>query len=96
MFDEPQQALRAMNSLASASSKHLGMTLRCAGIMPRDPNVPKAVLQSKPFTLLYPLTPASLAIKKVAASIHGEPVVVEPESNPGFFRRFAKSLGVAI
>lgn len=95
MADDRQQALRAVNHIAAAARKFLNMPLNYAGYIPRDQNVRQAVLQSIPFAMLYPMAPASLAMREIAATVLNEPVPQESGVRTGFFRRFAQTLGIA-
>lgn len=98
MVEDQRQAFRTMNRLSAASRKYLNMPLTYAGHIPWDPNTRAAVLQSCPFVLAYPHTAASRAIQRFALHLLDEPAmdaVDEAEPSPGFFTRFARSLGVA-
>jgi flagellar biosynthesis protein FlhG len=94
--DNEQQAFSAMNNIGAASRKFLGMQLNYAGHVPRDPNVNRSVLESKPFVLAHPWSPASKAVKSLAISfLEDAPVAQETGPHYGFFRRFANTLGIA-
>ncbi len=96
MADDQAQALRTLNNLASTASTHLGMRLEYAGYLQRDRHVRDAALLSYPFTILYPTCPASNSIKELAANMLHEVYVAPKEPVPGFFRRFARTLRVAV
>lgn len=62
-----------------------GISLDLIGIIPRDPNVRKAVINQKPFCLEVPESAASLAVKEVAETIQSWDVPVALDGNIKFF-----------
>ncbi|MDF2472628.1 MAG: Cobyrinic acid ac-diamide synthase [Anaerocolumna sp.] len=54
------------NKLNTVVSKFLNIPLEFMGSIPQDNHVPKAVMQQKPFSLLYPNTISSKAIIEIA------------------------------
>jgi flagellar biosynthesis protein FlhG len=57
------------NKLNIVVSKFLNIPLEYMGAIPQDNHVPKAVMQQKPFSLLYPNTTSSKAIIEIAELI---------------------------
>lgn len=57
------------NKLNIVVRKFLNIPLDFIGSIPQDNNVPKAVMQQKPFSLLYPNTTSSKAITEIAELI---------------------------
>lgn len=66
-----------------------GVSLDFAGLVPRDPQVRKAVVQQKPFCIVNPESSASLAVQQVARTIQTWDV---PESLDGNIKFFWKKL----
>jgi len=63
------------------------------GTIPEDPNVRKAASFKTPVVIKYPLSPASMAIKNLAAELAGIPIEQRgPEIQDKFIERFAKVL----
>jgi flagellar biosynthesis protein FlhG len=55
--------------------KFLTVKLEYLGGIPQDANVSKAVMQQKPYSILYPNSPSAKAVSALAASIcNGVPV----------------------
>lgn len=66
-----------------------GVSLDFAGFIPRDPQVRKAVVQQKPYCIVNPESPASLAVQQVARTVQTWDV---PESLDGNIKFFWKKL----
>ena len=67
--------------------------VRVLGVIPEDPNVRRAASSKTPVVIKYPVSGASMAIKKVAAQLAGisyEEARIEMKE--GFVDRFAKAL----
>lgn len=99
MADSAQQAFQSASKLSRAARKYLGMQIGYAGHVPLDPYVRAAVLRSQPFSLCNPTSPAARAVHALAARItDGQDVQDAPllEHRPGFFGRFAASLGIPV
>ena len=88
------QARAVAGKLAGVSQQYLGRNLSCLGCVPRDPHVSQAVMQSRPFVLIYPNAPATKYIQAIAGRIVHEQPAAEP-AKAGFLKRFAQSLGLA-
>ncbi|MEG2172856.1 MAG: MinD/ParA family protein, partial [Desulfovibrionaceae bacterium] len=66
-----------------------GVSLDFAGLIPRDPQVRKAVVQQKPFCIMNPEGSATLAVQQVARTIQTWEI---PESLDGNIKFFWKKL----
>ncbi len=88
------QARAVAGKLAGVSQQYLGRNLSYLGCLPRDPHVSQAVMQSRPFVLIYPNAPATKYLQVIAGRIVHEQSAAEP-SKEGFLKRFAQSLGLA-
>lgn len=62
-----------------------GVSLDLAGIIPQDPNVRTSVMKQKPFTELFPASPASQSLKKLAQSVQKWPAARRAGGNIQFF-----------
>jgi flagellar biosynthesis protein FlhG len=89
------QALEVANKIAHVSRQFLNFHLFVLGTLPMDPHVPRAVMQRRPLAELYPRSPATCAIKEVAARILNGEAQHSAHGN-GFIQRisaFFKSNG---
>jgi septum site-determining protein MinD len=67
--------------------------VKVIGSIPEDPNIRKAASFKTPVVIKYPESPASLALKKIAAGMAGIPFKeTAHETREGFVDRFAKVL----
>lgn len=94
MVGSDAQAKAVATKLSGVSQQYLGRSLSFLGCLPRDPHVSQAVMQSRPFTLIYPNAPAAKYIQVIAGRIVHEQPSAEP-AREGFLKRFAQSLGLA-
>jgi flagellar biosynthesis protein FlhG len=94
MVGNKNQAVALYNKLSNAARQYLGRKLSYLGMVPRDPHVSQAVMQSQPFVLRYPASPASKAIGDIADRLIAQRAAT-PEGSQGFLRRFAQSIGLA-
>ncbi len=94
MVGSDAQARAVASKLAGVSQQYLGRNLSYLGCLPRDPHVSQAVMQSRPFVLIYPNAPATKYIQVIAGRIVHEQPAAEP-AREGFLKRFAQSLGLA-
>jgi len=94
MAASQEQAKAVASKLAGVSQNYLGKNLAFLGFVPRDPHVSQAVMQSQPFTLAYPNSPAAKFMQVVAHRLAHQPVAAEA-SQGGFLRRFARNFGLA-
>ncbi len=89
-----QQADAVVNKLSRVTQQFLGRTISSLGYIPRDPHVSQGVMQTYPFSLRYPSAPATRQIDELADRLIQQRAAAR-SSGPGFFRRFAESLGLA-
>ena len=61
--------MEVANKIAEVSKQFLNFPITVLGALPSDPHVPRAVMRRRPWTELYPKSPATGAIKKVAAKL---------------------------
>lgn len=94
MVANHQQAVAVSSNLARVTQQYLNRHLSLLGHIVRDPHVSHGVMQTYPFLLRYPNAPAAKCIHDLAGRIiqqraqHGD-------NRAGFFRRFARTLGLA-
>jgi len=94
MVVSSQQALAVTTNLTRVAQQYLGLPLSYLGHILRDPHVSQGVMQTHPFALRFPNAPATKCIHELAAKL----IQQQPEraqERPGFFRRFAQTLGIA-
>ena len=89
------QAQAVAAKLSNVASQYLGRNLLSLGFLPRDPHVSQAVMQSKPFTLVYPHAPVSKCMHLLADRLMHQAQELEPTKREGFLKRFAQSFGLA-
>ncbi|MCX5759541.1 MAG: MinD/ParA family protein [Candidatus Hydrogenedentes bacterium] len=94
MAASPQQALAVMTNLTRVARQYLGLTLSYLGHIVRDPHVTQSVMQSNPFTVAFPTSPAAKCVFDLADKIVRQRAESE-HNRTGFFRRFAQTLGLA-
>lgn len=64
--EEGEELYKKLNMVVS---RFLNFEMEYAGAVPMDSNVSKAVMQQKPFTLLYPESMAAKSIKNIAVKL---------------------------
>lgn len=89
-----KQAAAVSAKLAKVTQQYLGRNLSYLGFLPRDPHVSQAVMQSQPFSLRYPHSPATKCIQDLAARLIHQRAEGRA-GGQGFFKRFAQTLGLA-
>ncbi len=62
-----------------------GISLGWAGFIPRDPNVRKAVINQRPFSVEFPDSPAALSMKKLAQTVQTWEIPRTLDGNIKFF-----------
>jgi len=86
------EAERVARTVADVSRKFLSLEVDRLGFIPLDEHVGLAVRERKPFSVLYPHAPASIAIRGIGRMIvHGE-VPARRDRSRGFFRRMIRGL----
>jgi flagellar biosynthesis protein FlhG len=88
-----QQAKAVFSKLNTVSQQYLGRSLTYLGYIPKDPHVSQGVMQSSPFVLRYPASPASKCMMRLASRLAQQRPVID-HNRAGFFQRFAQSLGL--
>jgi flagellar biosynthesis protein FlhG len=76
--------------MAGLAKRFLNFHVEYLGFVPRDKHVLKAVSRQTPFSLLFPESPASLAVGQLAAKIHGTEAALRP--GPAGFTGFLERL----
>jgi flagellar biosynthesis protein FlhG len=94
MTANEQQGLAVTTKLSRVAQQYLGLSLSYLGCVPRDPHVAQGVMQTTPFILGFPNALASKSMHDIADKIILQRAN-ERKTSPGFFRRFAQSLGIA-
>lgn len=74
-------AEKSFEKIESVVKRFLNIQLGFLGYVPRDTNVPSAIMRRTPFVVQYPLTVASLAVKDIAKN------VLRKESTGGTVKR---------
>lgn len=87
------QAEAVAKKLSGVSQQYLGRNLSFLGCVPRDPHVSQAVMQTQPFVLRYPNAMATKSIEAIARRLVSQKAASESPA-AGFFRRFARNLGL--
>lgn len=86
MSSDQKAAREIFSCLYQACDRFLsGVSLDLAGVIPRDPEVRKAVVAQKPFLLSAPQSPISLAVNQLAKNISQWEVSQETDGNIKFF-----------
>ena len=88
---DPLEATRVSARLKMVARRFLRAEVEELGYVLNDPNVKSAVRRKRPFVLEYPKTPATECLRSIANRVFGEERQL---SSTGFFRRFAKAIGV--
>ena len=88
-----KQAEAVAKKLSGVSQQYLGRNLSFLGCIPRDPHVSQAVMQTQPFFLRYPNAMATRSIEGIARRLVSQKAASDGPA-AGFFRRFAKNLGL--
>ncbi|MBI4556094.1 MAG: MinD/ParA family protein [Candidatus Hydrogenedentes bacterium] len=94
MVATEQQALAVASKLSHVAQQYLGRSLSYLGYIPRDPHVSQAIMQTQPFILRFPGAAASKCMHQLALRILQQRAEAD-QRRPGFFRRFAETLGLA-
>lgn len=89
-----KQASVVYAKLSGAAQQYLGRKLSYLGMIPRDPRVAQAVMQSHPFCVRYPSTAATKSIQDIAGRLIHQKAAMGP-GKEGFIRRFAQTIGIA-
>jgi flagellar biosynthesis protein FlhG len=72
--------------------KFLNIQLEYLGAIPQDNNVSKAVMQQKPFSLIYPTSPSAKAIFDLANNLNNDEIPVKNQHNRGIASLFSNLL----
>lgn len=94
MVANQQQAFAVMTHLNRVVQQYLGKSLLYVGHIVRDPHVSQGVMQTHPFLLRFPDSPAAKCVEDLAVRLLNQKVQLESQRT-SFFRRFAQSLGLA-
>lgn len=77
------------NKLNIVVKRFLDLNLEFLGAVTMDMAVTKAVMQQKPFSMIYPNSPASKSIHEIAGKLCGQEVKVNSSGNRGITRMFS-------
>ena len=77
------------NKLNIVVKRFLDLNLEFLGAVTMDMAVTKAVMQQKPFSMIYPNSPASKSIHEIAGKLCGQEVDISSMSNKGITRMFS-------
>ena len=89
-----KQASLVYSKLSNAAQQYLGRKLSYLGMIPRDPHVSQAVMQSIPFATRYPSSVASKSVQDIADRLITQKTAAGPGTD-GFLKRFAQTMGIA-
>ncbi len=78
-IDSEEEGRSLYNKMNLVVQKFLTVKLEYLGGIPQDSNVTKAVMQQKPYSVLYPNSPSSRAVSALAAALCND----IPVKNPG-------------
>ena len=91
MADARKEAERVARTVSDVSRKFLSTDVDRLGFIPRDEHVPRAVKERRPFGVLYPRCPASVAVRGLSRMIvHGEKRA--RSDGGGFFSRMVQAV----
>ncbi len=85
MVDSEAQAMAGFNHLNDVAQRFLDVTLEYCGSVPRDPYLVKSVARQRLVSELYPAAEASLAFRKLAATVDKWDMPAGPRGNIEFF-----------
>jgi flagellar biosynthesis protein FlhG len=89
MADDEEEGARVFGRIARVTETFLSRTVFHGGTIPQDINVQVAVRQRLPFVLGAPAAPATLAMRRLAASLAGVRADADNSRPSGFFARVA-------
>ncbi len=89
-----KQASLVYSKLSNAAQQYLGRKLSYLGMIPRDPHVSQAVMQSHPFVTRFPSSVASKSVRDIADRLITQKSAAAPGTD-GFLKRFAQTMGIA-
>lgn len=87
-IDNYREGKELFEKLSIVVNKFLKIKLEFLGAIPQDNNISKAVMQQKPITLVYPKSPASMAIMELA-NLLVEDTIMETDEKKGISQMFA-------
>lgn len=93
MVVNKKQASYVYDKLSAVSQQYLGRKMSYLGMIPRDPHVSQAVMQSVPYGLRFPGAPATKAVNDIADRLISQSAASQG-GQPGFLRRFAQTIGL--
>lgn len=93
MVANGKQASYVYDKLSAVSQQSLGRKMSYLGMIPRDPHVSQAVMQSVPYSLRFPGVPCSKAITDIADRLISQRAASRVGSK-NFLRRFAETVGL--
>jgi len=85
------EGLDIYEKLNKVTQKFLGLALRNIGFLPEDKSLPKAVIEQKPVTILYPRSPVTKAFERLGKNVMDSSVYVNPATG-GFSSIFSGML----
>lgn len=93
MVMNKKEASAVYSKLSNVSQQYLGRKISYLGMIPRDAHVNQAVMQSFPYALRYPNTPATKCVEDIADRLITQKNASKGGSK-GFLKRFAQTLGL--
>ena len=92
MVSSHEEGVNLYNKLNVVVSKFLNIKLNFLGIVPKDDNLGRAVMQQKPVSLIYPNSTASKHFAALASELMNDEAYVEEKKNKGLASAILKML----
>jgi len=90
--ESDEEGLDIFEKLNKVSKKFLGMELKNIGFLPEDKSLPKAVIEQKPVSILFPKSNVSKAFEKLATNVLEDKMYEKNSSNNGLSTLFTSIL----
>lgn len=89
-----KEALEVYNNICNVADKYLNISLDYFGYVLYDKNVNNAVMNQKVVVELFPESPASKCLRRLAKKLQNSPLKNEPKGNMQFFwKRLLQGIG---
>lgn len=90
--ESDEEGLDIFEKLNKVSKKFLGLELKNIGFLPEDKSLPKAVIEQKPVSILFPKSNVSRAFEKLATNVLEYKIYEKNTSNNGLSTLFTSIL----
>ncbi len=85
------EGMDIFEKLDKVTRKFLGLEIRNIGFLPEDKSLPKAVIEQKPVSILYPKSQITRAFEKLSKNVMDSTLYKQPQ-NSGFSNIFSNVL----